>query len=281
MNIDNWTQALTDALSKFWTEIADFLPNLLATVIIVLIGLFIARMLTHWLARLLDKVGFNALCKKIGLSDLLQKIAINQSPSALVGSLVYFFFLLIILVAGMDTLGLDRFSAILNSFVDYLPKILGTLFIVMLGLFIAHAGKQQIQSSLDKLGVEYGASVARVFQVLVLFVTFSLAIGQLELQNSLINTIFTVLIACLGVALALALGLGSKHIAANMVSGIYAREQLMPGDRLSYGDFTGHVVSVSSVCTIVENDQGERISVPNSTLMTRSFKYTRMSSDAD
>jgi small-conductance mechanosensitive channel len=278
MNISAWTQSFSDALSMFWTEIAGFLPNLIATILMVVIGLYISKLVTKWVAKIIEKVGFDKLCTKLGVDKGLKAVGFEASPSQLVGGILHVFFMLIILVAGADTLGLERFSAILNDFVSYLPKIFGALVITLIGLFIALNGKTKVETSLENLGVEYGSSVGRVLQILVMFITFSLVVGQLELETELLNTIFAVLIASLGVALALALGLGSKSIANSIVSGIYAREQLLPGDEINFDGFVGNVVMVSTVNTLIENKNGEQLSIPNQELLTQKFTIVRLAS---
>lgn len=276
MNINAWTQSFSNALSMFWTEIAGFLPNLIATIIVVVIGLYISKLVTKWLAKLIQKVGFNGLCDKLGIEKSLQTLGFKAAPSDIVGGIIHIFFVLIIFVAAADTLGLDRFSAILDDFVLYLPKLFGAVLIALLGLFIAKKGRVQVESALDNVGVEYAASVGRVLQMLILFVTFSLVVGQLDLETELLNTIFTVLIASLGIALALALGLGTKGIANSIVSGIYAREQLLPGDEVTFDGFTGNVVMVSTVNTLLENKNGEQLSIPNQELLNTKYTVVRL-----
>ena len=279
MDINVWAQSFSNALNRFWTEIAGFLPNLLATIIVVFIGLFISKLLTQWVAKLIDKLGFNALCIKLGIVKMIKTLGFSTKPSELIGKLLHLFFVLIILVAAAETLGLDRFSAILDEFILYLPKLFGALLITLIGLFIAKKGKSQLENTLESMGVEYGAAAGRVLQLLVLFITFSLVIGQLELETELLNTIFTVIIASLGVALALALGLGTQSVANSIVSGIYAREQLMPGDEIEYEGFVGNVVAVSTVNTVIENAEGKRLSIPNQDLLSNKFVSTKMSAE--
>jgi len=276
MNIDVWTQSFSHALSKFWVEIVGFLPNLLATVVIVFVGLFLSKIITQWVAKLINKLGFDKLCTKVNADKMLANLGVKSTPSELIGGLLHVFFVLIIIVAASETLGFERLSDILDAFVLYLPKLLGALIITLLGLFIAKTGKSKVETSFDNLGVEYGSSVGRVLQILVLAITFSLVIGQLELETELLNTVFTVLIASLGVALALALGLGTKSIANSIVSGIYAREQLMPGDEVEFEGFIGNVIAVSTVNTLLENKEGKRLSVPNQDLLTHKFMTTPM-----
>ncbi|ASP47830.1 mechanosensitive ion channel family protein [Cognaticolwellia beringensis] len=280
MNLDAWSHSFSNALARFWTEIAGFLPNLIATIIVIFIGLFISKVITKWVAQILEKLGFDSLCQKLSVDNAIKTLGLKLTPSEMIGRLLHVFFVLIILVAGADTLGLDRFSAILDEFVLYLPKLLGAVVITLIGLFIANLVKTQVESSLDSLGVEYGAAAGRVLQLLVLFITFSLVTGQLELEMALLNTIFTVLIASLGVALALALGLGTKTIANSIVSGIYAREQLSPGDEVEFDGFVGNVVAVSTVNTLIENKAGKRLSIPNQDLLTQKYLTTQMSEPA-
>ena len=276
MNIDIWTQSFSNALSQFWTEIAGFLPNLIATVIIIFIGLLLSKIMTKWFAKVIEKLGFNTLCDMLGIEKGLKTLGFKSTPSAIVGQALYLFLILIILVAGADTLGLDRLSAILDEFVLYLPKLVGAVVIALIGLFIARAGKTQVEASFESMGIEYGDAAARVLQMLVLFITFSLVVGQLQLETELLNTVFTVLIASMGIALALALGLGTKAIANSIVSGIYAREQLLPGDEIEFDGFVGNVIQVSTVNTIIENKEGLQLSIPNQDLLTQKYTMTRL-----
>jgi small-conductance mechanosensitive channel len=276
MNIDIWTQSFSNALSRFWTEIAGFLPNLIATIIVIFIGLILSKIITKWFAKVIEKVGFNTLCDMLGIEKGLKALGFKSTPSIIVGQALYLFLILMIFVVGADTLGLDRLSSILDEFVLYLPKLVGAVVIALIGLFIARAGKTQVEASFENMGVEYGDAAGRVLQMLVLFITFSLVVGQLQLETELLNTIFTVLIASMGIALALALGLGTKAIANSIVSGIYAREQLLPGDEIEFDGFLGNVVQVSTVNTIIENKEGLQLSIPNQDLLTKKYTMTKL-----
>ena len=98
MDINVWAQSFSNALNRFWTEIAGFLPNLLATIIVVFIGLFISKLLTQWVAKLIDKLGFNALCIKLGIVKMIKTLGFSTKPSELIGKLLHLFFVLIPLV---------------------------------------------------------------------------------------------------------------------------------------------------------------------------------------
>lgn len=276
MDFSLWAKSFNTVFVQFWEKVASFLPNLLATILIVIVGFLFAKLVAKWSAKLIEKLGFNSLCKKLGVNKIFELFGFKHQVSELIGKLLFLFCLLFIFVAASETLGLERFSTILDQFILYLPKLFGAIVITFIGLFIAKKGKEQLEASLDAMGLEYGTSAGKLLNVLVLFITFSLVIGQLELETALLNTIFTILIASLGFALALALGLGTKSVANSVISGIYAREQLLPGDEVEFEGFVGLVVSVNTVNTIIEDSDGKRLSIPNQDLLNKKFITTKM-----
>lgn len=281
MNAEQLMNNLVNATASFWNKIAAFLPNLVATVVIFIVGILLARMLAKWSVKLLDRFGFNALCERIGLTEAMNKTGIQKTPSEVVGKFIHVFLMLIILISAAETLGMDRITAILDDFILYLPKVLGALFVIMVGMFIAHVAKQSIQTAVTNMGMDYASSVARLAQIIIFVTTFSLAVAQLEIETQMLNIVFAIVLGCLGGAAAISLGLGTRSVSQNIISGVYIREQLKPGDQVVIGDFEGTVVSVGTVNTVVENAQGECLSVPNQQLLQRSFRFQSWSDDEE
>ncbi len=280
MDVNLWTQSFITALSNFWIKIVGFIPNLLAALLVVIVGLYLARWGVTWLNRLTQKLGFDVLCERCGIQTALRVLGVAKAPHEILGHVIYFFLVLFILLTGAETIGLGRLSAILDDVVLYLPKLLGALVILIIGLLASHYVKEAVQNSLANIGVEYASSVGRLLQLLIYITTFSLAIGQLKIETDLLNLVFAIILASVGIAVAIALGMGTRSVAGNIVSGIYAREQLKPGDGVEYEGFKGTLVEVSAVNTIIENEQGQRLSIPNQYLLTRSFRYTCWSENA-
>ena len=108
MDLEKWTQNIVDSTASFWNKIAAFLPNLAATIVIVVVGIFLAKLLSRWSAKLLDKLGLNALCKRIGIAEAMEKAGVEKSPAEILAKFIYFFVMLIVLLTAAETLGLDR-----------------------------------------------------------------------------------------------------------------------------------------------------------------------------
>lgn len=273
MNTELLTENIINATAGFWNKIAAFLPNLVAALVILIVGIVLAKLLAKGAVKLFSRLGFNGLCERIGLADAMKKAGVQKQPAEVIGKFIYLFLVLMILISAAETLGMNRISAILDDFILYLPKVLGALFVIMLGMFIAHVAKQSIQTAVANMGMEYASSIARLAQAIIFVTTFSLAVAQLEIETQMLNIVFAIVLGCLGGAAAISLGLGTRGVSNNIISGVYIREQLKPGDQVSIDDFSGVVVSVGTVNTVLENAEGECLSVPNNQLLQRRFRF--------
>src|SRR5262245_54069886 len=102
-------QMIANAIGQAWTNflygVEVYLPRIVATVSIVLVGWLIAtvlRVITTWGLRSLR---FDALSERSGLARLL-KVADLPTASVLAGSLIFWLVLLAFLLSGVDALGL-------------------------------------------------------------------------------------------------------------------------------------------------------------------------------
>lgn len=273
MNIDIWGQTLLNAMSSFWSKVMGFAPNLLLTVLIVIIGLYLAKVISGSVGKIVQRAGFNKLCENIGLDRVFQSIGFQVEGHQMAAYIAYIFFALLVLLTGAETLGLESITAILNDFILYLPKAVGAVLLAFAGLFIADWLKRNTENAAKNLGMDYASSLSRAIHFLVLIATFSLATSQLDIEIEFLNIAIYILFASVGIAIAISLGLGTRSITTNLVAGIYNRDLLSPGDEITFDGFSGHIVEVSVVNTIVENTEGERMAIPNTKLTNSAFTY--------
>ena len=272
MTLHTWNQAFTDAFTHFWSKLAGFLPNFIATLFIVFIGLYLTRLTGVWLGKLLHSLGTDKLCDRIGISSAMRTAGFTQSPSTALAGLIRIFLILLIILSAAETLGLHRVSAVVDQFVLYLPKILGAIIVLIGGMFVGHHIRKSVASAMGHLGVDYGKAISQVVYGIVLVITFSLAIGQLEIKTQLFDLFFGILVACIGLATALSLGLGARDISSHLVSGVYLREQLMAGDFIIFDDVKGTVIAVGSINTVIEKEDQSLVRIPNSMLVHKRFE---------
>jgi small-conductance mechanosensitive channel len=82
-----------------------------------------------------------------------------------------------------------------------------------------------------------------------------------------LNNVIAIVLISVGLAVALALGLGSREIAGQILAGIYVRELYQVGQQVQVGDVEGQIEEIGTVKTTLLTDAGELVSVANRTLL--------------
>ncbi len=267
MELDLWTQSLVTAMTALWTKIANFIPNLFGALVVVLLGFVVAKLLDALLSKLLAKLGLDRLMGGTGLTKILGRAGIKVPISTLIGKIVYWFILLIFLVSAAQSLGLERVSATLDIFTLYLPKVFGAILVLLAGVLLAQLLNGLVRGAAESVGFDYAASLGRVAQGLVIIISISVAISQLEVKTDLLNHVIVIVLITVGLAVALAMGLGSREIAGQILAGIYVRELYQVGQDIRVGAVEGQIEEIGTVKTTLLTDEGELVSLSNRTLL--------------
>ncbi|MDG9924207.1 MULTISPECIES: mechanosensitive ion channel domain-containing protein [unclassified Pseudomonas] len=267
MEFDPWTQSLVNAMSSVWAPVAGFIPRFFGALVVVLLGFVVAKLLDTLLSKLLAKLGLDRLMAGTGLNKMLSRVGIQVPVSTLIGKIVYWFVLLIFLVSAAESLGLDRVSATLDVLALYLPKVLGAAVIMLSGVLLAQLVSSLVRGAAEGVGLDYAAGLGRIAQGLVIIISISVAIGQLEVKTELLNNVIAIVLISVGLAVALALGLGSREIAGQILAGIYVRELYEVGQQVKIGDVEGQIEEIGTVKTVLLTEEGELVSVANRTLL--------------
>src|SRR5260370_19214547 len=121
--VQNWGQAILNALSNAVNLVLTFIPRLVGFLVILLVGWLIAMLVSKALTLLLRKVGFDRMSERIGLTRFEQRMGVKMDSAGILGKIVYWFILLIFRLPTASALGLQADSNILNQLVAYIPKV--------------------------------------------------------------------------------------------------------------------------------------------------------------
>jgi small-conductance mechanosensitive channel len=235
--------------------------------VLVLLGFIVAKLLDTLLSKLLGKLGLDRLMAGTGLTKILGRAGFQVPVSTLIGKIVYWFVLLIFLVSAAESLGLERVSATLDVLALYLPKVFGAALILLAGVLLAHLLSGLVRGAAEGVGLEYAHGLARLAQGLVIIISISVAIGQLEVKTDLLNNVIAIVLISVGLAVALALGLGSRGLASQILAGIYVRELYQVGQEIEVDGVKGQIEEIGTVKTSVLTDAGELVSLSNRVLL--------------
>ena len=267
MDTENITDKTYNGLIAIWHKIVTFMPDLIVALLFLLVGWVIANIIKGLLNKSLIKIGFNTFLDKLGLEALLKKMDLKVQGSQVVASLISFFIFLIFLLAALDIVGLDMLSGLIDTLVLFLPKLLAALAVLLCGFFAAQIVYNAVKIASKNTSVDYGRSVAEVCRGIIIIITVSLSITQLDVDVWLLNSIISVIIASVGLAAAISLGIGTKSMAQEIVAGVYLRDMYQTGDNIEVQEVKGALVSIGSVATKVIGENETIITIPNTFLL--------------
>lgn len=267
MQLDTWTQSLVGAMSALWQKIAAFIPNLIGALVVVVVGFVVARLLDALLSKLLAKLGLDRLMQGTGLNKMMARVGIKVPASTLIGRIVYWFVLLVFLVSALESLGLERISATLDTLALYVPKVFAAALVLVAGILLAQLLNSVVSGAAEGVGIDYAGALGRLSQGLVIIISVSVAIGQLEIKAELLNYVIAIILLSIGIAVALAIGFGCRGIAAQIIAGIYVRELYELGQTVAIDGVEGTIEEIGTVKTILQTPGGELVYLANRVLL--------------
>jgi len=205
--------SLTGALNTFFSAI----PRIIGFAVVLIVGWIISSLLARGVQALLHAVKFNDLARRSGFADFVHKMGVKSDSAGVIAEIVKWFVRLITLVVAFDTLGLPAVSNVLQQLLLWLPNLIVALVVVVIGGLAAKALSQLVRGASAEAGFSNPDMLATVTRVAVWSFTIVVAINQLGIATTLINTILIGLVGGFALAFGLAFGLGGRDRAAQLI----------------------------------------------------------------
>src|SRR5690242_349429 len=103
----DWQGGLTNA----WNAVANFIPKLIACLLILVIGYFVAKAIEKILDRILERVGFDRLVERGGVQRALASS--QYDASSILGRIVFYAVMLVVLSVAFGVFGPNPISGYL------------------------------------------------------------------------------------------------------------------------------------------------------------------------
>ena len=202
-----------EPFQRFLTKLTGFLPHLLISVILIILGLLVAWLFKIIVTRISKLLSIDRLSQKLGLSQILEKSRISESLSGLIGSSVYWIVLLAFIIMGLDALTLPAVEELMTEFWLYLPNVITAGIIVIAGYFLGNfLGRAALIASVNA-GFAISGLVGKFIKFTVFIMAASMALELLGIGEDTVLIAFAVVFGGVVLALSIAFGLGGKDAA--------------------------------------------------------------------
>jgi len=195
-------------------EILAMLPKIAVAILLVLVGIVAAKWVKDIVVSLLEKLGLNSLFGKMGF-----KSGTGSAPSfaTLLGTIVQVVIILLFVVEALQLLELDFMVTLATGIFAYLPSVIAAIIILAVGFWLAKMAEQLVGSVMShSSGTPH--MLRYVAKYAIITFAFFMALDQLGIAASIINSAFILILGGLALAFGLAFGLGGRDHAARYLS---------------------------------------------------------------
>lgn len=212
-----WKELLVDPFKEMLTRFFGFLPTLVKVLVVLIVGWLIAKLIQRIVTRGLKLLKLDILAERCGIHRFLSRGEIKHTLSELLGILVYWFMLIAVGITVINTLGLTVAEDLFSKIVLYIPKVIASIFILVLGMFFATFMNTTVRTASSNIGISYARFLGQLTQVAIIIFSIAIAAEQLNIGTRIISSLVTILLGSVGLAVGLAFGLGCKDMAARFL----------------------------------------------------------------
>ncbi|MFA6358069.1 MAG: hypothetical protein WCY09_05320 [Candidatus Omnitrophota bacterium] len=216
--MSSWQIVLLEPARAVLAQISQFVVNALLVIVILIIGWLLSRAVKVIVSKSLKLIKIDEISKRIELDKLLGKGGITYSLADLIAVICYWLGLLVTFMVAVNAVGLTVAADLLNQVVLYIPNVVAALFILILGMFASTILKNIVQTAANNAGLNQGKVLAQVVETIVIVFAIFVGLEQLKIGISITELTLGIILGSIGLALALAFGLGCRDIAGKFVA---------------------------------------------------------------
>lgn len=208
------------SLATFWTQLASFVPQLIAALLLLFIGWMLAKVARTGVRRLLTALKFDKITEKSGLEAFMQHAELELSLAGVIGNLVYWLIILVMIVTVANSLGLQMVADLFNKVVLYIPNVIVAILVLVFGTILARFINRMVFAWLNNVEFEGALTVSTFSEYAMMVFVFFIAMEQLQIANELLTAAFIIAFGAVGLAFAIAFGMGAKDWAGRVIEKI-------------------------------------------------------------
>jgi hypothetical protein len=208
---DQVGQALSNSMTRMLSQLASLLPGIVALATALLVSVAIAWVLAAILRRTLAGFGFDQRVAQWGFPALAEWSP-SSSPTVLVTRAIAWTVILIGFLIGVSAFDGALPSQLVSRLFAYLPNVIAAIVVLVAGSIAARFLARSVLIGAVNMNLQYARLLSVGVKWLVTVLAVTIAIEHLGIGGGIIRLAFGILFGGIVLALALAVGLGSKEL---------------------------------------------------------------------
>ncbi len=228
-----WRQAVLETMRGVLLKLGGVLPNILAALTLLVMGLIIGGVVRAVVVRLLRAVGFSARCERWGITQAVVRAGILRPPERLVGAIVFWGIFLLFAMMGIDALALPGTGGATSLLVRVVPHFLAALLVLAVGWLLANFLAHAVLIGAVNAQIPEARLLSGAVRWAVLFFTLGMVLTQLGIGKEMVLLAFALTFGGLILTVSLAFGLGGRDVARELLERRMRRERA-PEDEIAH-----------------------------------------------
>lgn len=217
----NYQSAVLGSLSDLYNKLITFLPNLLAAIVVLMLGWLLGIFLGKLVSKVLNAIKIDNLANQLGMQHLSQKVNRPLSISIFGGWLIKWFFFIGSLIAAADILNLNEVTTFLyQDVLGYAGHVVVAMAILLLGILAANFLSGIVSTSVKASGLHAASALGAITRWAVLIFSVIASLAQLQIATAFLQDLFRAVVAMLAIAGGIAFGMGGKDSAQRLLNEI-------------------------------------------------------------
>lgn len=214
---DVWGEAMVDAFRDMTKRVALFLPKLLALVSFILLGVLAGWAIKTVLQRLLKAMRIDTLSERWGIHAALVKAGFKQPLSQVVGRLAFWVVFVLFVFMGVDSLDLPATAGLMSQILGFLPSVLAAGLLLLVGVLLGNFFAEATLIAAVNAQIQEARLIANLVRWGIFLFTAAMVLTHLGIAKEIVVAAFSILFGGVVLALSIALGLGGRNIARDVL----------------------------------------------------------------
>ncbi len=218
----SWWDTFVASLYGILAMLIRGLGKLIIFLVIILIGWFISSILAKVVVAVLRKVKINELAERLGVGGFVRGTG-ERDMAQLIGDILKWIIRVVVLVVAFAALGIPAFSVVLSQLLLWLPNLAVAIVVLIVGGLAAKGLGDLVRGATAEAGFQNPDVIANVARGAVWAFAIIIAVNQVGIASTLVNTLFMGFVAALALAAGLSFGIGGQKLAGELLEKWYGK----------------------------------------------------------
>ncbi len=224
-----WGDVFNSSVQGLWGSFIQFAPKIVMAIIFFVVGWVLGTVIAKAIEQVFGSLKVDNLLKYARIDNFFRKAGMNLNSGYFIGQVVKWFVIVVFLLPslnlvlpvvvldnGTQTNAVAYFLGVVV--LGYLAKVVIAALILIIAAIVSEGLSKAVKAGAMSMGLTTANLFGTIVKYAVWIFAFIIALGQLGVAETFMNTLFAGIIGMIALGGALAFGLGGRDAAAKFIS---------------------------------------------------------------